>query len=86
MRIRKCAGRSPCWPRGRIRSWRRWTAVVPEPTGSQDAWLDGLIARSPALADATLRRHWRRLVPWLPPAAREELADILLDLEHACQT
>jgi hypothetical protein len=48
--------------------------------------LEALIARSPLLPDAALRRHWRRLVPWLPPAARDELADILLDVEHACQT
>lgn len=60
--------------------------MAPEPTVTQDAWLDGLIARSPALADTTLRRHWRRLTAWLPPAAREELADILLELEQACQT
>jgi hypothetical protein len=60
--------------------------MAPESADSDNAWLDGLIARSPALADAALRRHWRRLVPWLPPAARDELADILLEFEQTCQT
>jgi hypothetical protein len=59
--------------------------VASEPAASDDAWLEGLIARSPALADGAVRRHWRRLVPWLPAAAREELADILLEFEQACQ-
>jgi len=52
----------------------------------RDDWLEMLIGRSPVLADAAIRRHWRRLVPWLPPAARYELASILLEVEHACQT
>jgi hypothetical protein len=60
--------------------------VAVESAASHDPTLDGLIAHSPALPDAALRRHWRRVVPWLPPAAREEMADILLDFEQACQT
>jgi hypothetical protein len=60
--------------------------VAPESAASRDETLDGLIARSPTLPDAALRRHWQHLVPWLPPAAREELADILLEFEQACQT
>jgi hypothetical protein len=51
-----------------------------------DALLGSLIARSPMLADPQVRRHWLHLVPWLPQAAREELAGILLDVEQACQT
>ncbi len=57
-----------------------------EAQAARDERLDALIARSPVLADAALRRHWRRLVPWLPAAARDELADILLDVEQACRT
>jgi len=34
----------------------------------------GLVQRSPLLLDPALRRHWRLLVPWLPVAARYELA------------
>ena len=52
----------------------------------RDAGLGALIERSPALADAALRRHWTLLVPWLPPAARYELAGILLEFEQACET
>ena len=48
-----------------------------------DAWLEALVERSPLLPDAALRRHWRLLVPWLPVAARYELAAILLDIERA---
>src|SRR5262249_9895616 len=73
-------------PLAPIRSWQRWTAVSPESAHTDDSWLDGLIARSPALANAALRRHWRRVLPWLPAAAREELADILLEIEQAGQT
>jgi hypothetical protein len=53
---------------------------------ARDDWLAALIARSPVLTDLQVRRHWQRLVPWLPTAAREELAGILLDVEQACQT
>ena len=52
----------------------------------RDEWLDALIARSPLMADAAMPRHWRRLVAWLPTAARFELASVLLDAERACQT
>jgi hypothetical protein len=48
-----------------------------------DHWLRELIERSPLVPDLTLRRHWEQLVPWLPVAARYELAAILLDVEHA---
>jgi hypothetical protein len=53
---------------------------------ADSALIDALIARSPVLADPALKRHWRRLAPWLPPAARAELSDILLDVEQACRT
>ena len=53
---------------------------------ARDERLEALIARSPVLADASIRAHWQRLVPWLPPAARDELAGILLDVEQVCQT
>jgi hypothetical protein len=48
-----------------------------------DAWLRELVQRSPLLPDPALRRYWRLLVPWLPVAARYELAAILLDIERA---
>jgi hypothetical protein len=60
--------------------------MLPEQQVERDDWLIGLIASSPVLADDALRRHWQRLVPCLPPAARYELAGILLDVEQACET
>jgi len=57
---------------------------VAEASPENDAWLQGLVDRSPVLADAVLRAHWRRLIPWLSSATRYELAAILLDIEHAC--
>jgi hypothetical protein len=46
-------------------------------------WLEALVARSPLLPDAQLRQHWRRVIAWLPPAARQELAEVLLGVEQA---
>ena len=46
------------------------------------AWLKALVARSPIL-DARLREHWLGVLEWLPPAARSELAEILLSVEEA---
>ena len=48
-----------------------------------DDWLRALIDRSAVLPDATIKRHWCNLVPWLPTQARYELAAILLDVELA---
>jgi hypothetical protein len=48
-----------------------------------DDWLRDLVQRSPLLADAALRRHWQRVIPWLPTAARYELAAILVDFDRA---
>jgi hypothetical protein len=48
-------------------------------------WLNALVARSPLLPEAVLRRHWQTVTAWLPPAARHELADILLAAEDACR-
>ena len=45
--------------------------------------LKALIGRSPLLPDASLRRHWRTVIPSLPIALRYELAAILLDVEQA---
>jgi hypothetical protein len=47
-----------------------------------DTWLKKLIDRSPLLPDASLRGHWRTVVPSLPTALRYELAAILLEVEH----
>jgi hypothetical protein len=49
------------------------------------AWLSALVARSPLLPEAVLRKHWQEVIDWLPPAARHELADILLAAEEACR-
>jgi hypothetical protein len=54
-----------------------------ETSPENDAWLETLVQRSPLLPDPALRRHWQRLVPWLPVAARYELAAILLEIERA---
>lgn len=50
-----------------------------------DDWLRKVVDRSPLLPDAVLRRHWQRVIPWLPIAARYELAAILLEVEHGLQ-
>jgi hypothetical protein len=54
-----------------------------EPSPENDAWLQELVKRSPLLPDGAVRRRWQHLVPWLPVAARYELAAILLDIERA---
>jgi hypothetical protein len=48
-----------------------------------DRWLIDLVVRSPVLPDAALRRHWVRVIPWLPVVARYELAAILLGVDRA---
>ena len=48
-----------------------------------DLWLHELLERTPLLPDEVLRRRWQHVVPWLPVAARYELAAILLDIERA---
>ena len=54
-----------------------------EASPENDGWLKALVERSPLLPEAALRRHWRLLVPWLPIAARYELAAVLLEIERA---
>jgi hypothetical protein len=46
------------------------------------AWLSALVARSLLVPEPSLRAHWQRLIPWLPTAARYELAATLLEVEH----
>jgi hypothetical protein len=58
-----------------------FTEALPDNT----EWRSALVSRSPLLPDAALRRHWQKLIPWLPTAARYELAGILLDIELACR-
>jgi hypothetical protein len=53
-----------------------------EPSPMSDAWLGFLLDRSPLVAEPSLKRHWRQLLPWLPTSQRYELAAILLDVEH----
>jgi hypothetical protein len=48
--------------------------------------LRDLIGRSALLPEASLRRHWQTVLDWLPPAARYELADILLSFERKWPT
>jgi hypothetical protein len=47
------------------------------------AWLAERIAESPLLPDATLRAHWRTLLPWLDVDARYGLAATLLWAEQS---
>jgi hypothetical protein len=54
-----------------------------EALAADTAWLEALVADSPLLPEAVLRRHWRRVIAWLPLAARDELAEILLSVETA---
>ncbi len=58
-------------------------SLVAEASPENDVWLQDLVRRSPLVPDRALRRHWQRVVPWLPIAARYELAAILLDIERA---
>jgi hypothetical protein len=44
-----------------------------------------LVAGSPLLPDAALRSHWLRVIDWLPPAARQELWEVLLAAEETCR-
>jgi hypothetical protein len=54
-----------------------------EGSPESDAWLRKLIGRSPLLPDASLRRHWGTVTPWLPVALRYELAAILAEVEQS---
>jgi hypothetical protein len=45
-------------------------------------WLGALVRRSPVVADARRRAHWRTLLPWLNTAERYALAATLLDIEQ----
>jgi hypothetical protein len=55
---------------------------MPDGSPENDGWLNELVGRSTLLAEPSLRRHWQRLIPWLPTPARYELAAILLDFEQ----
>jgi len=56
---------------------------MPEAAPDDPEWLSSLVARSPLLPDRRLRAHWQRLIPWLPTAAKYELAAALLTAEQA---
>jgi hypothetical protein len=43
-----------------------------------------LVEQSPLLPEAELRRHWLRVIDWLPAAAREELVEILAEMDDGC--
>ncbi|MDQ6673626.1 MAG: hypothetical protein M3069_23270 [Chloroflexota bacterium] len=47
-----------------------------------DAWLAALVDRSALVPEASLRRHWRSVIPWLPITLRYELAAILVEIEN----
>jgi hypothetical protein len=55
---------------------------MPDGSPENDAWLTQLVERSPLLPEASIRGHWRRVIPSLPTALRYELAAILLRVEH----
>jgi hypothetical protein len=55
---------------------------MPEASPENANWLKELVTRSALLPDPRLRAHWQRIVPWLPTAARYELAATLLDAER----
>jgi hypothetical protein len=55
---------------------------MPDGSPEDTSWLTALVARSALLPDPQLRAHWQRVVPWLPTAARYELAATLLDAER----
>ena len=62
---------------------RRMPTVGVGVSPEDDPWLRALARRSPLLADAGLRRHWLKVIPWLPVGARYELAAILLEIDRA---
>lgn len=72
------AARRRSWRRARTR-FARHSMIDGSP--ENDEWLRVLVERSPLLPDAALRAHWRRVIPWLPTAARYELAAILTPLD-----
>jgi hypothetical protein len=53
-----------------------------EPSPEDPSWLAELVQRSPLLPDSELRRHWLNVLPWLPTAARYELAATLREIEQ----
>jgi len=53
-----------------------------EGSPESDDWLAALVERSPLVPEASLRRHWRRVIPRLPTPLRYELAAILVEIEH----
>jgi hypothetical protein len=53
-----------------------------EPSPEDPAWLQTLVEGTPLLPDPGLREHWTRVIPWLPIAARYELAATLREVEH----
>jgi hypothetical protein len=53
-----------------------------EPSPADPAWLRTLVERTPLLPDTALREHWLRVIPWLPTAARYELAATLRHIEQ----
>ena len=55
---------------------------MPDASPDDPAWLSELVDASVLLPDPKLRAHWQRLIPWLPSAARYELAATLLDAER----
>jgi hypothetical protein len=56
---------------------------MPEASPEDAAWLSALVSRSRLLPERRLRAHWQRVIPWLPTAARYELAATLLGAEQA---
>jgi hypothetical protein len=56
---------------------------MPEASPDDAAWLCALVARSSLLPEPRLQKHWQRVIPWLPTAARYELAATLLGVEQS---
>jgi hypothetical protein len=73
---RRCLQRAPT---------RYASASMTDGSPEDARWLARLVERTPLLPDATLRRHWRTLIPWLPKDLRYELAATLLEVEHALE-
>jgi hypothetical protein len=59
--------------------------MAAEASLEQDRTLVALLSRTPLLPDPLLRKHWQRVIAWLPSAAKHELAEILLAAEEACR-
>jgi len=79
IRTLACGAPRRFWLRGRIRCEQ---PLMRNSAPDDAAWLCQLVARSPVIPEARMRKHWQRVIPFLSAAQRYELAAALLDAEQ----